>query len=440
MTVGEAAMEMNDMILVSVDDHVCEPSDMFVRHIPAKYKGQEPRVVDTDLGQAWVIEGRKVTGLGLNAVVGRPKEEYGYEPTSFEQLRAGTFDVDARIDDMNANGVLGSINFAQFPGFAGGRFIRQADKGLALATIQAYNDWHIHDWCGRHPGRFIPIVILPLWDINLTLAEVRRTADLGVHAISFPDNPAQVGLPSLHDAQWEPLWSLCEERSIVINCHIGTGSQAEHASDLSPISSWITSMPISIANSAADWLFASIWQRHPKLKLALSEGGIGWIPYFLERADATVRQHSAWTQLDLGGRLPSEIFRDHFITCFIEDDFGLKNRHEIGVDNICWECDYPHSDSLWPNSPEGLWRGICDLPKDEIDKMTHLNVMRDFSYDPFSILGRENCTVGALRAAAKARGVDTREAAPGSLGGLKPKYEPGKPVTSGDIKKILAAV
>jgi predicted TIM-barrel fold metal-dependent hydrolase len=433
-------MELNDMILVSVDDHICEPPEMFEKHISPKYKGREPKVVSTELGQAWVIEGKKVTGLGLNAVVGRPKEEYGYEPTSFEQMRAGTYQVDARIDDMNANGVLGSINFAQFPGFAGLRFIRQEDKGLALATIQAYNDWHVHDWCGKHPARLIPMAMLPLWDIDLTIAEVRRMADLGVHAITFPDNPALNGLPSLHDEHWEPLWKICADNAIVINCHIGTGAHAEHASDLSPISSWITSMPISIANSAADWLFASFWRRYPTLKMALSEGGIGWVPYFLERADCTVRQHSAWTNLDLGDQVPSDIFRKHFITCFIEDDFGLKNRHDVGIDNIAWECDYPHSDCVWPNSPEVLWRGVKDLPKVDIDKITHLNVMRDYSYDPFAILGRENCTVGGLRAQATAAGVDTAEAAPGSLGGLKPKYEPGKPVTSGDIKKILAAV
>src|SRR3546814_15784163 len=101
-------------------------------------------------------------------------------------------------------------------------------------------------------------------------------------------------------------------------------------------------MPISIANSAADWLFASFWKDFPDLKIALSEGSIGWVPYFLERAETTVRQHSAWTNLNLGGLTPTEIFRRHFLTCFIEDNFGLVNRHAIGIDNIAWECDYPH--------------------------------------------------------------------------------------------------
>src|SRR3546814_19455092 len=109
-------MKIDEMILVSVDDHVCEPPDMFVLHISPKYKGQEPQVVTTEHGQAWVIEGKKNSGLGLNAVVGRPKEEYGMEPMSFDHLRAGTYDIHARIDVMPANGGSGSNNFTQLPG------------------------------------------------------------------------------------------------------------------------------------------------------------------------------------------------------------------------------------------------------------------------------------------------------------------------------------
>ncbi len=430
-------MELDDLILVSVDDHVNEPPDMFKKHIPAKFRGQEPHVAVTEHGQAWVIEGQKVTGLGLNAVVGRPKTEYGHEPTSYAQMRPGTYDIHARIGDMNINGVLGSLNFAAFPGFAGNRFVQQKDKALALATIQAYNDWHIQDWCGPYPGRMIPLALLPMWDVDLTVAEASRMADLGCRAVSFSDNPALIGLPSIHDPIWEPFWSLCEERGIVICCHIGTGARAEYPSDDSPIGSWITAMPISIANSAADWLFATFWKRHPKLRMALSEGGIGWIPYFLERADYVQQQHGAWTNFDFGdGQKPSDVFRKHFITCFIEDDFGLQSLDFIGVDNVTWECDYPHSDCMWPKSPESIWNGIKHLPKGVIDKITHLNMMRDFGYDPIKLLGRENCTVGALRAQAK--DVDTAEMS--FLGGLNPNFDPSRPVTSRDIKQILATV
>jgi predicted TIM-barrel fold metal-dependent hydrolase len=424
------------MILVSVDDHLIEPENMFDKHIAPRFRDRAPAVKRGSGGaHHWQIEGQKAPGLGLNAVAGRPKEEYGFEPVSYEHVRAGCYDIHARIDDMNANGVLGSICFGSFPGFAGARFQKMQDKELALATIQAYNDWHFHDWCGTYPGRFIPLAMLPLWDVRLAVAELERMCKLGCHAITFPDNPSLIGLPSLHNGGWSPLWAACEDNAVVICCHIGSAGNAPYPSDESPIDAWITAMPISIANAAADWLFASFWKSHPRLRMALSEGGIGWIPYFLERADFTYGQHSAWTHTNFGKEKPSDIFRRHVLTCFIDDEFGLRNRQDIGIDIICWEADYPHSDATWPNSPEHLWRGIRSLPSGDIDKITHRNAMRAFSYDPIAVLGRDNCTVGALRE--RAKHVDTR---PMSRGGLNPNAGTVRPVTSADIKRILSHV
>ena len=429
-------MQASDLILVSVDDHLIEPEDMFVGHMPTRFKDRAPVVKHGTHGaHHWQIEGQKAPGLGLNAVAGRPKEEYGFEPVTYEQVRTGCYNVTARIGDMDANGVLGSICFGSFPGFAGARFQKMQDKDLALATIQAYNDWHFHDWCGRHPGRFIPLAMLPLWDVGLAGVELRRMSRLGCHAVTFPENPALLGLPSLHNECWEPLWAVCEELSVVLCCHIGSAGNVPYPSDESPIDAWITAMPISIATAAADWLFAGFWKRYPGLRMALSEGGIGWIPYFLERADFTYWQHGAWTHTDFGKEKPSDVFRRHVITCFIDDEFGLRNRQDIGIESICWEADYPHSDATWPNSPEHLWRSLWALPSGDIDKITHRNAMRAFHYDPISIFGRENCTVGALRA--RSQHVDTR---PVSRGGLNPVADARKPVTSADIKKILAHV
>jgi hypothetical protein len=168
--------------------------------------------------------------------------------------------------------------------------------------------------------------------------------------------------------------------------------------------------------AAADWLFAPMWKKFPDLRLALSEAGIGWIPFLLERADFVYDHHHAWTHSNFAGSRPSEVFRRHFIACFIDDKYGLKNRHELGIDRITWECDYPHSDCTWPDSPEILWEGMKSIPQDEINQMTHLNAMREFHFDPLSTLDRENCTVGALRAAAAH--VDTRPTS--GLGGARP--------------------
>ncbi|MFP6850453.1 MAG: amidohydrolase family protein [Pseudomonas sp.] len=430
-------MEMNEMVLISVDDHLIEPEGMFDHHMPAKFKDRAPKVVrGTGGSHQWQLEGLRAPGLGLNAVAGRPKSEYGFEPVSYDQVRKGCYDVDARIEDMNANGVLASICFGSFPGFAGARFQKMEDKALALATIQAYNDWHVHDWCGKHPGRFIPIALLPLWDARLAVEELKRMVKLGVHAISFPENPAIIGLPGIHHACWDPLWACCEENAVVVNCHIGSAGNPPYPSDESPIDAWITAMPISIAGAAADWLFASFWKKYPNLRMTLSEGGIGWIPYFLERADFTYKHHGAWTNADFGREKPSDVFRRHVMTCFIDDEFGLQNRGDIGIDMIAWECDYPHSDCTWPESPEVLWPSLSSLSTSDIDKITHQNAMRVFNFDPFAPMGgQDNCTVGALRALA--RHVNTE---PVSRGGLNPSVEKGEPVTSVDIKKVLSHV
>ena len=140
------------MILVSVDDHVVEPPHLFEGRLPKKYVDVAPKLVRRDDGtQAWRYNGEEVVNVGLNAVAGRPPEEYGFEPTSHEQMRQGCWDIDERIKDMDANGLLGSMCFPSFPQFTGQLFARTADKDQALAMVQAYNDWHIDEWCGSHP-------------------------------------------------------------------------------------------------------------------------------------------------------------------------------------------------------------------------------------------------------------------------------------------------
>lgn len=434
-----SAMSMNEMVLVSVDDHVVEPPDAFVRHYPERLRSRAPVIRSENGADKWFWEGRLYPSIGLNAVVGRPRSEYGMEPAAFSHMRDGCYDAKARVDDMNVNGVLGSLNFPTFPSFAGGVFFEKAktDPEAALLAVRAYNDWHVHDWCGAAPGRFIPLILLPLWDIPATLEEISRMSKLGVHAVSFPDNPALVGLPSLHNAYWEPVWKAFCDTQMLINCHIGTGARAAHASDETPIDAWITTMPMSIANSAADWLNGSFWKRYPELRMALSEGGIGWIPYFLERADFTHEHHGEWTHYDFGeGRKPSDVFKKHILTCFIDDQFGLENLRFLNEELVAWECDYPHSDTLWPNAPEYLWASVKSLPRTTIDKITHLNAMRLYAYDPFALLGRENCTVGALREAGKDVDVSPRE----HLGGMKTdSMDKKQVVTSGQINRMFAS-
>jgi predicted TIM-barrel fold metal-dependent hydrolase len=268
--------------------------------------------------------------------------------------------------------------------------------------------------------------------MDATVAEIKRIAAKGCHSVTLNDNPTKLGLPSIHKDYWEPMWKALTDADIVMCLHIGTGNQAPHASMDSPIEAWISTMPIAIAVSAADWLHLEALKRYPTMKIALSEGSIGWVPYFLERADFSHERHMAWTHSSFKNEKPSELFKKHFLNCFIEDEFGLKNIDDIGEDMIAYECDYPHSDCLWPQAPERLWNGIKGLKQTQIDKITYQNACRFFSFDPFKYHKREELTVGALRAKAAAAKVDV---SPKSFGGVAPLAEGEKPriITSGDI-------
>jgi predicted TIM-barrel fold metal-dependent hydrolase len=406
---GGTIMQIDDLILVSVDDHVVEPAHVFEGRLPAKYVDVAPKLVRrADGTQAWVYDGNEIVNVGLNAVAGRPADEYGFEPTAHEQMRAGCFDIAERVKDMDANGLLGSLCFPSFPQFCGQLFARTADKDVALAMVRAYNDWHIDDWCGSFPGRHIPCAIPTLWDPQLMADEVRRVAAKGCHAVTFSENPSKLGYPSIHSDHWDPFWAACQETDTVVCLHIGSSSQMVITSADAPVDVMITLTPMNIVQAAADLIWSKVLRKFPTIKIALSEGGIGWIPYFLERIDYVYQHHKAWTFQDFGDKLPSQLFSERIITCFIDDAFGVENRRHLNIDNITWECDYPHSDSTWPYAPELLSKSLTDVSEADIAKITHTNAMRIFNYDPFSHIPKEQATVGALRARAAGHDVAIR--------------------------------
>ena len=394
-------MNADDLILISVDDHLVEPPNLFDNHIPAQFRADAPRVIRKPNGSdVWMFNGTEIPNVGLNAVAGRPKQEYGIEPTAFDEMRPGCWDIDERIKDMNAGGVLGSMCFPSFPGFSGRLFASAADKDLALAVIRAYNDWHVDEWCGAYPGRFIPMGIIPLWDPQVAGHEVRRLAAKGVHSISFTENPATLGYPSFHNDHWDPLWEACSDNAVVVSIHLGSSGKLAITAADAPIDVMITLQPMNICQAAADLLWSRVPKHFPDIRFALSEGGTGWIPYFLDRLDRTYEMHHLWTGQNFGDRLPSDVFRQHFLTCFISDPVGIQLRHLIGIDNIAWECDYPHSDSSWPSAPEELAAAAAGVPDSDLLKIGYQNAMKWYSFDPFRHRSLAQSTVGALRAEA----------------------------------------
>ena len=396
-------MRTEDMILISIDDHSIEPPDMYRRHLPAKWLDKAPKIVRDENGHdLWVFQGEATsTTFGMAATVGWPAQEWGFSPGSFSEMRPGCFDVHERVRDMNANGVLASMCFPTMAGFNARTFTEASDKELSYVMLQAYNDWHIDEWCGSYPGRFIPLGIVPMWDVELAAAEIRRISRKGCRAISFLEAPHAQGWPSFLSGHWDPMLAALIEEDMVLCLHIGGAQGLVTLAPEAPIDHQIV-VPTQITMlTAQDLLFGPTLRKFPTLRVALSEGGIGWIPFYLDRVDRHYK-NQAWIDNSFGDKLPSDVFREHFLACFITDPAGLKLRHDIGLDVIAWECDYPHTDTTWPESPEFVWKELqaAGTTDAEIHQITWQNSARFFNWEPFAHVPAEQATVGALRALA----------------------------------------
>lgn len=402
-------MNVDELILLSIDDHFIEPPDLFERHLPERYRADAPRLVHDGIDR-WVFQGTSVGVPGLNAVCSWPKEEWSLDPCTLAEMRPSAYDVHARVRDMNANGMLAGMNFPTFPGFAGAHLARLPDRDLTNAVIAAYNDYLIDELVGSYPGRFIPMAILPFFDIDASVAEVHRVAAKGAVAVSLPETPYGLDLPDFSTGHWDPLFAALCEHDMVACMHIGGGFGLIKRPPTVSVDDLIVLAPQVMTITCADIMLSGLLRRFPTLRIALSEGGIGWIPFFLDRMERHVENHR-WTHLDKlpTGKTPTEVFRDHFLACFITDPSALRLRDRIGVESIAWECDFPHSDCTWPKSPEMLLGELdaAGCTRAEIDAITFGNVARFFRWDPFRYTAREQATVGALRALAT--DVDTSE-------------------------------
>jgi len=374
------------MQIVSVDDHLIEHPRVWSDRLPAKYREAGPQIIETPQGHhVWRYEDQIHPYIGLNAVAGKEPKDYGMEPVRYDDMIPGCYDPVARVADMDVDGVQAALCFPSFPGFGGGVFQRGKDKDLALACVQAWNDFSIDEWCAAAPDRYVPLAILPTWDVGLCVAEAERVAAKGARTVSFPDSPVPLGLPSFHSDEWAPLWRVCEEADMPVSLHFGSGSFVPGfsfggrpiANDMqipedTPFAVAIALFASNLMWSTVDLLFSGQLQKHPNLKFMLSEGGIGWLPYIAERCDYTWERHRYYQNIDFDAR-PSELLHKHFWGCYIDDRFGLENRHRIGVDRICVEIDYPHSDSLWPNSRKVIAETLADVPDDEAHRIVELN-------------------------------------------------------------------
>jgi len=227
---------------------------------------------------------------------------------------------------------------------------------------------------------FVPTIISPLWDPSLAAQEIHRCADRGARALSFPENTVPLGLPSYWTDHWDPVWRACEERDIVLCLHIGTSGQTPRPSPEGPEVLGFSLLQVGSMMSSVNLMMSPVCRKFPGLSFVFSEGGIGWLPNVLERADRMWRRHQVYAGLD--DVLPSEVYWRNMYLCMIEEPVCLSYRDDIGVDHIMWECDYPHTDTTWPESQataaEVFKSAGCD--EDEIAAITHGNAERVFRW------------------------------------------------------------
>jgi predicted TIM-barrel fold metal-dependent hydrolase len=370
----------DDAQVISVDDHVIEHPRVWLDRLPAKYKDAAPRIETLpDGNDTWIYEGKPAGNFALNAVAGKHPREFGMDPRSYSDMRAGCHDIADRIKDMDTDGVWAQMCFPNMGGFAGSTFWQSTDKDLAVECIKAYNDFIIDEWCAHSPQRQIPLVMVPFWDVPAAVREAERTFAKGARSVSFIEAPHRLGLPSYHTDHWDPLLRLCEEAEAPVSVHFGSGGAPQGLAADGDMFIMIALFGLNSMAAMVDLLMSPVFYKFPRLKFALSEGGIGWMPYLLERTDYSWERHRYWCNINADQR-PSELFADHIFGCFISDQAGIDERHKIGVKQIMFEGDYPHSDSNWPHTRKILADQLANVPDDEARLMVEGNARRIYRF------------------------------------------------------------
>jgi len=405
---------MTDLQIISVDDHIVEPPHLWQDRLPARFAAQGPRVErarwgdmslthgaaydqeiteDGEWGDYWLYEDRLIyvhkrhVAIPLDATPDGDLQRFDrlkmpIAPLTYDEMRPGCYEPKARVEDLAAAGVDGSIAFPTFPRFCGQTFMEGNDLELGLACVQAYNDYMIEEWCADSDGHLIPLCLIPLWDIDLAVAEIRRNAERGARAVCFSEIPTHLGLPSIHTGHWDPVFAIAEETKTTLCMHIGSSSKMPAASPDAPPSTPIMLSCNNSMASLADFLFSGVLVRFPTLKLSYSEGQIGWIPYALERADNTWEFHSPWTHAkEQIPEPPSTYYAGRIFGCFTNDVHGLHNIDAVGEDNICFETDYPHTDTTWPWAKEELAKMTAHLTDAQRYKVYRGNAIRMLDLD-----------------------------------------------------------
>ena len=366
--------------VISADNHILEPRDLFVTRLPAEWPDRAPRVLKgADGGEGWSLDGGppKRT-FGIEATAGRAVKVSGY---TWEDILPGNYDGAAHVADMLAEGVDASVIFPSVPLHAW--FMK--DDPFALALIQTFNDWLFDDFVAADPKRLVGLPLMPVnHSMDVLLAELDRCLKLGARAIHIPVYP---DTPYL-DAHYEPFWAAVAEAGVPMCIHRTSGGVDPLGKNLFQFA-----LPgVNVAGTVIRFfsgvepltlmIFSGLFQRHPGLKIMDAEVNFGWIPFWKQTMDDLYELQKGWARFPFDGP-PSRFLGRNVFVSVLDDKLGfdLVERDPYLADTALFSLDYPHSVCLWPNTADHIARAAANCPAEAKQKILAGNAIKLFGLD-----------------------------------------------------------
>ena len=378
---------MAEAQLVSADSHVNEPGDLWLQRIDQEFHDRAPRVVDNlpgrQPGSYLVLEGLPPIHLTQGLGAGKKGEELVkfFQQSTYKDARRGGWDPSARLPDMAIDGVEAEVIYTTL----GFRQFWFKDAALQRACFRAYNNW-LAEYCSYTPKRLFGLGLISLYDIDAAVTELRRCRTMGLKGAMIWASPPE-DLP-YSAPLYDPFWAEAQDLHMPLSLHAITGmgpeSQATRAMgrEIQPIDRYLrgVSQGDEVKRSLTVFIFSGVLERFPGLKLVSAENNVGWLPFVIQRWDQSYEGGRSMYSAPLKLK-PSEYFHRQVYATFIDDPLGVQNRHQVGVDNIMWSSDYPHTASTWPHSQEIIARDFVGVSEDERWKIVRQNVIRLYDLD-----------------------------------------------------------
>lgn len=387
----EATPSMTDIKVIDVDTHISEPMDLWTSRAPAKFRDRVPQMRQLGDRFVWTIDGDRSMGVAAASVVygdGSKARDMRFATWRVDEVHPACSQTQERLRVMDESGVWAQIVYPNVLGFAGQGRGEAAnapiDEELRLICTQIYND-AMAEMQAESGNRLLPMALLPWWDINLAVEEAERCQALGMRGVNINSDPHTHGLPDLGQDYWTPLWELCGDKSLPVNFHIGASDSSMSWYGTSPWPSFSpesklavgsTMMFISNAKVVCNLITSGLLERFPKLKFVSVESGIGWIPFILEGLEYSLSEAGANVDKHLT-MSPIEYFRRQIYACFWFEQRDLSHMiHQVGVDNVMFETDFPHPTCLYPNPIEHASDALAGLSQSDRRKVLSANAAK----------------------------------------------------------------